>query len=140
MSIIVLGTKEEESLERNSINDATAQDWDSAFARQDPVLPIGSASDLKSDVTPDSILNQAMSEMQDRATTYDSPEGERSMSNTVEAFNLLTGEKMSTSDGWLFMALLKLVRANQGDFRLDSFVDGAAYIALYGSEKSLEEK
>ena len=78
------------------------------------------------------ILTQAASEMQDRATTYDKPQGERSMGATVAAYNAVTGQSMTEVQGWLFMAMLKAVRSQQGDYRADSFIDGAAYFALAG--------
>lgn len=78
------------------------------------------------------ILTQAASEMQDRATTYDKPEGERSMAATVAAYNAVTGQSMTEVQGWLFMVMLKAVRSQQGDYRADSFIDGAAYFALAG--------
>lgn len=78
------------------------------------------------------ILTQAAAEMQDRAATYDKPEGERSMAATVAAFEAVTGVAMTEAQGWLFMAMLKAVRSQQGAFRMDSFVDGAAYFALAG--------
>ena len=70
--------------------------------------------------------------MQDRAQTYDSPGGERSMASTVEAFNALTGHTLTEEQGWKFMACLKLARSEQGDYRADNFVDGAAYFGLAG--------
>jgi hypothetical protein len=82
------------------------------------------------------ILTQAAAEMQDRAATYDKPEGERSMGATVGAFEAVTGVAMTEAQGWLFMALLKAVRSQQGAFRMDSFVDGAAYFALAGEADS----
>lgn len=78
------------------------------------------------------ILEQAAAEMQDRAATYDAPEGERSMAKTVAAFNVITGHTLTEQQGWQFMELLKIVRSNQGGYRADSFVDGAAYAALAG--------
>jgi hypothetical protein len=78
------------------------------------------------------ILEQAAVEMRDRATTYDKPEGERSMSATVVAFNAITGHELTEQQGWQFMELLKMVRSNQGGYRADTFVDGAAYAALAG--------
>ncbi|EGG93489.1 hypothetical protein IMCC1989_1137 [gamma proteobacterium IMCC1989] len=77
-------------------------------------------------------LQQAQSEMFDRATTYDNPEGERSMANTVAMFNALTGHKLTEEQGWKFMVCLKLVRSEQGAFKADNFVDGAAYFGLAG--------
>lgn len=82
------------------------------------------------------ILNQAASEMQDRAKTYDAPEGERSMGKTVAAFHAVTGIEMTEQQGWQFMEILKMVRSNQGGYRADSFIDGAAYAALAGEAAS----
>lgn len=78
------------------------------------------------------ILQAAQDHMDDRAATYDKPEGERSMSATVEAFKAITGVSMTEEQGWLFMAVLKAVRSQQGDYRSDSYEDGAAYFALAG--------
>ena len=80
------------------------------------------------------IIAQAGAEMTDRAKTYDKPEGERSMSAALTLFNAMTGDgKMDTVErGWLFMACLKMVRSQQGAYRADNYVDGAAYFALAG--------
>lgn len=78
------------------------------------------------------ILAQAAAEMKDRGATYDQPEGERSMGKTVAAFAAVTGVHMTEQQGWQFMELLKMVRSNQGGYRADSFVDGAAYASLAG--------
>lgn len=78
------------------------------------------------------ILTAAAAEMSNRSATYDKPEGERSMGATVRAFEAVTGVSMTEEMGWLFMVLLKAVRSQQGDLRMDSYVDGAAYFALAG--------
>lgn len=79
------------------------------------------------------ILLKAGDHMRDRAKTYDKPEGERSMAATVEAFRAITGITLTESQGWAFMAILKMVRASSGgEFRLDNFEDGAAYFGLMG--------
>ena len=78
------------------------------------------------------ILTAALGHMRDRAATYDKPEGERSMGATVDAFLAVTGVSMTEEQGWLFMALLKAVRSQQGAYRADSYEDGAAYFALAG--------
>jgi len=78
------------------------------------------------------ILSAAARHMEDRAATYDKPEGERSMGATVEAFKAVTGHQLTEEQGWLFMALLKAVRSQQGSLRMDSYEDGAAYFALAG--------
>ena len=78
------------------------------------------------------ILTAALGHMRDRAATYDKPEGERSMGATVDAFRAVTGVSITEEQGWLFMALLKAVRSQQGANRADSYEDGAAYFALAG--------
>lgn len=78
------------------------------------------------------ILTAALGHMRDRAATYDKPEGERSMGATVDAFLAVTGVSMTEEQGWLFMAMLKSVRSQQGAYRADSYEDGAAYFALAG--------
>ncbi len=91
--------------------------------------------------TPSDVLRAAAQHMEDRAATYDSPAGERSMMKIVEMFNTLCrGDQfgnesyMSTEQGWMFMALVKMVRSQQGEFKLDNYEDLAAYAALAGEE------
>lgn len=84
------------------------------------------------------ILEKAAQHMKDRARTYDDPGGERSIGKTVEAFKAVTGIALTEEQGWLFMALLKAVRSQQGDYRADSYEDGAAYFALAGEAASTE--
>lgn len=86
------------------------------------------------------ILTVAAKHMQDRAATYDQPQGERSISKTVAMFNTLTGNTLTDEQGWLFMACLKMVRAQQGGYRADSYEDGAAYFALAGESAAQERK
>ena len=88
------------------------------------------------EMSADMILDQAASEMRDRAKTYDKPQGERSMAATVSAFSAITGVTMTEQQGWQFMEVLKMVRSNQGAYRADSFIDGAAYAALAGEAAS----
>ena len=78
------------------------------------------------------ILQAAQKHMKDRASTYDKPEGERSMKGTVDAFKAITGVTLTEEQGWLFMAVLKAVRSQQGGYSSDSYEDGAAYFALAG--------
>ena len=81
-------------------------------------------------------LRAGLKHMEDRAQTYDKPEGERSMRATVHAFQQITGIHISEEQGWLFMATLKAVRSQQGGYRADSYEDGAAYFALAGEAAS----
>ena len=80
------------------------------------------------------ILKAAAGHMEDRAATYDKPEGERSMAATVKAFRAVTGDGLMSSEerGWLFMELLKAVRSEQGGYRADNYEDGTAYCSLKG--------
>lgn len=85
------------------------------------------------------ILEQASHHMRQRSTTYDQPEGERSMGRTVRAFNAITGRDLSESEGWLMMALLKIVRDRQRPTpHRDSCEDMVAYAALYGEARLAE--
>jgi hypothetical protein len=82
------------------------------------------------------ILKAAAMHMDDRATTYDSSEGERSMEKTVTAFNVITGNSLTEAEGWLLMLLLKTVRNNQrGEPHQDSLEDAVAYAALYAESQ-----
>lgn len=84
------------------------------------------------------VLQAALGHMQDRAATYDKPEGERSMPATVAAFNALTGHALTAEQGWLFMTVLKLCRTQQGGHRPDNYEDGAAYFALMGEQATCD--
>lgn len=77
-------------------------------------------------------LSAASKHMQNRASTYDKPTGERSMGKTVTAFNAITGQTITEEQGWLLMGILKMVRSQQGDFKADNYEDEAAYAALRG--------
>ena len=85
---------------------------------------------------PQEILAAAAAHMKDREATYDSPGGERSMQKTVDMFNALIGgdRLITTEQGWMFMAILKIVRTQQGGFRSDNYEDLAAYAALAAEE------
>lgn len=82
------------------------------------------------------ILTRSAEIMAERAKQYDSPEGERSMGKAVAAFNAITGQSLSEANGWLLMALLKMVRDNTTDKpHEDSLHDLVAYGALYGEAR-----
>lgn len=80
------------------------------------------------------ILNLGAQALSDRAASRDSPGGERSMRRAVDAFNALVGgdRRLTETEGWLFMAVLKGARATAGGHSLDDYIDGAAYFALAG--------
>lgn len=94
---------------------------------------------MSQNVQAGAVLKAAAGHLSDRATTYDKPEGERSMARTVELFNLFTGHNLTESEGWRFMLFLKLVRSTQGKFKLDNHEDAAAYEAL-AAEALAKEK
>lgn len=82
------------------------------------------------------ILTRSAEIMAERAKQYDSPEGERSMGKAVAAFNAVTGQSLSEANGWLLMALLKMVRDNTTtEPHADSINDLVAYGALYGEAR-----
>ena len=88
------------------------------------------------------ILKEGIEILDDRAAQYekDPKRGERSMDRIVSAFNALTKHNLSVADGWLFMAVLKLGRdQTSGKAKLDTYVDGANYIALR-REQRLEDE
>ena len=97
------------------------------------------ATDNDGPVTAASVLERAASHMAARAATYDSPGGERSMANTVAAFNAITGLNLTEAQGWLLLQLLKLVRlCSAPGYHQDSAEDNAAYAALLAEAKARE--
>lgn len=93
----------------------------------------------KQTVTPaQDFLKAGIKHMGDRATTYDKPDGERSIGKTVAAFNVITGHELTEEQGWLFQGLLKMVRSQQGDYKADNYEDEAAYAGLRGECASRE--
>lgn len=85
-----------------------------------------------------SILSEASDCIGERAAERDT-ESERSMKTTVNAFNAMFGTNLTEVQGWQFMELLKMSRSRGGKFRLDDFVDGAAYAALAGEAAGKQE-
>lgn len=82
------------------------------------------------------LLDKAAAIMAQRAAQYDKPEGERSMAATVAAFNAITSIGLTAPQGWLLMALLKMVRENQREApHQDSCEDLIAYCALYAEAR-----
>lgn len=77
------------------------------------------------------ILQEASRCIGDRASERDQ-ESERSMARTVASFNAMYNLNLTEEQGWMFMVFLKAARAFGGSFKLDDYVDGAAYFALAG--------
>jgi len=84
-------------------------------------------------------LDKSKSLMEERGKTYDNSNKERSMAATVKAFNAITGNSLTESEGWEFMLILKQVRQfSNPDFHRDSAEDSVAYSALLA--ESLEKE
>ena len=76
-------------------------------------------------------LRRSAELMHERGKQYDQPDGERSMAKTVEALYIITGKRLTESEGWLFMQLLKDVRQwSRETYHADSAEDCIAYSAL----------
>lgn len=90
------------------------------------------AASRKAPTSAPDLLEAAAGHMRDRAATYDKPEGERSMAQTVAIFNLHHGAALTEAQGWHFMQILKDVRlfTNVAQPHRDSCEDGVAYSAL----------
>lgn len=77
-------------------------------------------------------LQAAIDVQAERGKQYDTPNGERSMGRTVQAFNAITGRDLTEAEGWLLLQVLKDVRQwqNPGKFHEDSALDCVAYSSL----------
>jgi hypothetical protein len=84
------------------------------------------------------LLQEAAALIAQRGAERDLP-AERSMRRTVTAFNALSGQTLTETQGWLFVAVLKLSRALAGSFQRDDLLDAAAYVAL-ALESELAQK
>lgn len=83
------------------------------------------------------LLGRAARHMHDRASTYDKPDGERSMGRAVQAFNAITGHDLTESHGWLLLQVLKDIRLfTRAEYHADSAEDCIAYAALKAEAKS----
>ena len=88
-------------------------------------------------------LSEAASIQQDRGNVYEAKEQERSMAKIVASFNTITGNQLTEREGWLFMVMLKAVRAMaKADHHDDSWLDFVSYAALAAecSSRRLSEK
>ena len=82
------------------------------------------------------LLHRAANLMDERGKQYDQPSGERSMAATVAAFNAIAGYHLTEADGFLLMAILKMVRDQQRETpHRDSIEDLVAYASLYGEAR-----
>ena len=87
-------------------------------------------------ITAPGLLAKAAELMEERGKQYDKPQGERSMESVVQAFNIITRHNLTESEGWLLMAVLKMVRDRQRETaHQDSCEDLIAYASLYGEAR-----
>lgn len=83
------------------------------------------------------LLGRAARHMHDRAATYDTLGGERSMGKAVRAFNAITGRELTEAEGWLLLQVLKDVRLfTRVNYHGDSAEDCIAYAALKAEARS----
>lgn len=82
------------------------------------------------DIRATMILRHAAELIEHRAAQRDQPNGEKTMANTVKAFNAIYGTSLTEVQGWHFMELLKMVRSAYGVYVADDFEDKVAYAAL----------
>jgi hypothetical protein len=81
-------------------------------------------------------LEDAVSTMKARAILRDKPTGERTAAQIAEVFNALSGHSLTEADVWQLMIVLKLVRARNGAYLKDDYIDLAAYAGLLGQSES----
>ena len=95
------------------------------FTLPRPQLPDNSAA---------GILQEGLDVLIQRGQEYERLEGERSMEDVVNAFNIVYKKGLTVTEGWMFMVFLKAVRQHQSPDKRDTYVDGANYFALAGEE------
>lgn len=96
------------------------------------------ASESVTEYTAADMLQEAKDCLVSRGVERDKPDGERSMKSTVEAFNALTGHELTEEHGWIFMVALKMARSQGGCYKVDDYIDMAAYAALAGEAGAKE--
>jgi hypothetical protein len=89
-------------------------------------------------ISAEEFLVSAHAAIRNRGAQRDAPDGERSMARAVAMFNELTDRRVTVREGWVFMALLKLSRAQAGIFHADDYVDASGYLGLAGEAASEE--
>lgn len=117
-------------------NIATGEAFAELFTDPEAMGTAQAATELP-DVKAPELLGRAAMHTHDRASTYDSPGGERSMGKAVAAFNAVTGRDLSESEGWLLLALLKQARLfTRSAYHADSAEDAIAYMALLAEARA----
>jgi hypothetical protein len=98
------------------------------------IKPVAAQSLLKEDITAQSILQEAIDCISDRAPFRDA-NGEKSIELAAEVFSKLTGHDLTEYDACIFLACIKLARSQRGEFTRDDYVDAASYIGLAGESR-----
>lgn len=75
----------------------------------------------------------------ERGSRRDLPKGERTIPRVVQAFNIITGHKLTKAQGWLFMCLVKAVRMSSGKYTPDDYDDHTGYSALMAEQARAEQ-
>lgn len=86
------------------------------------------------------VIKDAQDTIIGRGKERDLEDGERTIPRCVTAFNSVTGHKLTNTDGWLFMQILKMCRSTQGAYKYDDFRDGIGYAALRAEEARMEHE
>jgi hypothetical protein len=116
-----------------------------AFTPSEVCIGKGSAISPRSAVSPHDVrsvdvLQRAVQLQEQRSKEYGSPDGERSMPAVVQAFNAITGQDLSESEGWAFLQVLKQVRLfSAPGYHADSAEDNVSYGALLAESKAREK-
>ena len=115
--------------ERNNNRDNTSTDSvNDSYAH---VSMTRSQSTAPRPLSAQALLERARGHMDDRASTYDTQRGERSVKRATDAFNSITGHSLKESEGWLLLQLVKDVRQwSRPEYHEDSAEDCIAYAAL----------
>lgn len=91
---------------------------------------------LQKVVSAHEFLEEAVITMRSRAASRDKITGERTAAQIAQVFNALSGHTLTEADVWQILLVLKLVRARNGNFNRDDYVDMAAYSGLLGQSES----
>lgn len=76
-------------------------------------------------------IREVESVQSERSREYEQEGGERSVEQIVKAFNSITRKNLTEEEGWLFLTLLKMVRAwNTSEYHHDSALDMVSYASL----------
>jgi hypothetical protein len=103
------------------------------------VKPSTALEEYKKSMTAPELLAQAATILQQRGDERDKSDGERTMAQITRVFNALLNRDLSEEEGWIFMIILKLVRAQAGKVQPDDFLDTIGYAALL-AECAVKEK